>query len=66
MSFWFVQSEVGAQCCDSLKHMTNRVPSNYVNLQALSVCVEDLIHPFLSDPIDLVAGIDGTGFVLGT
>ena len=48
------------------EHMTNRVPSNYVNLQALSVCVEDLIHPFLSDPIDLVAGIDGTGFVLGT
>ncbi|XP_032902125.1 adenine phosphoribosyltransferase-like [Amblyraja radiata] len=37
----------------------------YCNQQALQDCVEDLIRPFQNDTIDLVAGIDAMGFVLG-
>lgn len=33
--------------------------------QALSDCVKDLLSPFHSDTIDLVAGIDAMGFILG-
>lgn len=33
--------------------------------QALADCVEDLLRPFHSEAIDLVAGIDAMGFVLG-
>lgn len=28
-------------------------------------CVTDLLQPFHGDPIDLVAGIDAMGFILG-
>lgn len=38
----------------------------YCNSQALSDCVKDLISPFQNDNIDLVAGIDAMGFILGT
>ncbi|XP_074536259.1 adenine phosphoribosyltransferase [Halichoeres trimaculatus] len=38
----------------------------YCNSKALSDCVKDLISPFLNDNIDLVAGIDAMGFILGT
>ncbi|XP_060124417.1 adenine phosphoribosyltransferase-like isoform X1 [Zootoca vivipara] len=34
-------------------------------LQALQDCVEDLLKTFRGDPIDLVAGIDAMGFILG-
>lgn len=34
--------------------------------QALADCVKDLLKPFQSDAIDLVAGIDAMGFILGT
>ncbi|XP_051891580.1 adenine phosphoribosyltransferase [Pristis pectinata] len=37
----------------------------YCNQQAFKDCVEDLIHPFQNDTIDIVAGIDAMGFVLG-
>uniref|UniRef100_A0A8C3CAF4 adenine phosphoribosyltransferase n=1 Tax=Cairina moschata TaxID=8855 RepID=A0A8C3CAF4_CAIMO len=33
--------------------------------QALQDCVADLLQPFQGDPIDLVAGIDAMGFILG-
>ncbi|XP_026992815.1 adenine phosphoribosyltransferase [Tachysurus fulvidraco] len=38
----------------------------YCNSQALSDCVTDLLKPFQNDLIDLVAGIDAMGFILGT
>ncbi|XP_032810898.1 adenine phosphoribosyltransferase-like [Petromyzon marinus] len=38
----------------------------YCNKEALRDCVEDLVGPFLNDSIDIVAGIDGMGFILGT
>lgn len=34
-------------------------------LQALADCVQDLLSPFHDDTIDLVAGIDAMGFILG-
>ncbi|XP_077422742.1 adenine phosphoribosyltransferase isoform X1 [Vanacampus margaritifer] len=37
----------------------------YCNSQALSDCVNDLLGPFRHDAIDLVAGIDAMGFILG-
>ncbi|XP_069471425.1 adenine phosphoribosyltransferase-like [Ambystoma mexicanum] len=37
----------------------------YCHQQALQDCVEDLVQPFRSDRIDLVAGIDAMGFILG-
>ncbi|KAM9319211.1 adenine phosphoribosyltransferase [Pholidichthys leucotaenia] len=37
----------------------------YCNSQALADCVKDLLSPFDSDHIDLVAGIDAMGFILG-
>ncbi|XP_049431690.1 adenine phosphoribosyltransferase [Epinephelus fuscoguttatus] len=37
----------------------------YCNSQALADCVKDLLSPFHSDTIDLVAGIDSMGFILG-
>ncbi|XP_040902829.1 adenine phosphoribosyltransferase [Toxotes jaculatrix] len=37
----------------------------YCNSQALADCVKDLLSPFHSDTIDLVAGIDAMGFILG-
>ncbi|XP_017290788.1 adenine phosphoribosyltransferase [Kryptolebias marmoratus] len=37
----------------------------YCNPQALADCVQDLLGPFQSDAIDLVAGIDAMGFILG-
>ncbi|XP_054901483.1 adenine phosphoribosyltransferase isoform X2 [Poeciliopsis prolifica] len=37
----------------------------YCNSQALADCVKDLLGPFHSDPVDLVAGIDAMGFILG-
>lgn len=33
--------------------------------QALADCVQDLLRPFHDDTIDLVAGIDAMGFILG-
>lgn len=33
--------------------------------QALADCVKDLLSPFHNDTIDLVAGIDAMGFILG-
>ncbi|KAM9468959.1 adenine phosphoribosyltransferase [Clarias gariepinus] len=38
----------------------------YCNSQALSDCVTDLLKPFKNDKIDLVAGIDAMGFILGS
>ncbi|XP_058270511.1 adenine phosphoribosyltransferase isoform X2 [Hemibagrus wyckioides] len=38
----------------------------YCNSQAFSDCVTDLLKPFQSDTIDLVAGIDAMGFILGS
>ncbi|XP_066552190.1 adenine phosphoribosyltransferase [Amia ocellicauda] len=38
----------------------------YCNHQALADCVRDLLHPFCNDSIDLVAGIDAMGFILGS
>ncbi|XP_076832602.1 adenine phosphoribosyltransferase-like isoform X2 [Brachyhypopomus gauderio] len=38
----------------------------YCNSQALSDCVKDLLRPFHNDIIDLVAGIDAMGFILGS
>ncbi|XP_028320261.1 uncharacterized protein LOC114474279 [Gouania willdenowi] len=37
----------------------------YCNSQALADCVKDLLSPFHTDTIDLVAGIDAMGFILG-
>ncbi|XP_048468371.1 adenine phosphoribosyltransferase [Rhincodon typus] len=37
----------------------------YCNQQALKDCVEDLVQPFQNDAIDIIAGIDAMGFVLG-
>ncbi|XP_075891896.1 adenine phosphoribosyltransferase [Nelusetta ayraudi] len=37
----------------------------YCNSQALADCTSDLLAPFLNDTIDLVAGIDAMGFILG-
>ncbi|XP_061637690.1 uncharacterized protein zgc:174895 isoform X2 [Phyllopteryx taeniolatus] len=37
----------------------------YCNSQALADCVEDMLGPFRHDAIDLVAGIDAMGFILG-
>ncbi|XP_053312906.1 adenine phosphoribosyltransferase-like [Spea bombifrons] len=37
----------------------------YCNQQALRDCIEDLLQPFQGDQIDLVAGIDAMGFILG-
>ncbi|XP_034024787.1 adenine phosphoribosyltransferase [Thalassophryne amazonica] len=37
----------------------------YCNSQALVDCVQDLLDPFRTEPIDLVAGIDAMGFILG-
>ncbi|NXL88469.1 APT1 phosphoribosyltransferase, partial [Alectura lathami] len=37
----------------------------YCHPQGLQDCVADLLHPFQGDPIDLVAGIDAMGFILG-
>lgn len=34
--------------------------------QAFSDCVKDLLKPFEGDSVDLVAGIDAMGFILGT
>ncbi|KAM9616018.1 adenine phosphoribosyltransferase-like isoform 2-T2 [Morphnus guianensis] len=33
--------------------------------QGLQDCVADLLQPFQGDPIDMVAGIDAMGFILG-
>ncbi|KAL2096732.1 hypothetical protein ACEWY4_008880 [Coilia grayii] len=38
----------------------------YCNSQALSDCVKDLLKPFQDDVIDIVAGIDAMGFILGS
>ncbi|KAK9961878.1 hypothetical protein ABG768_007276 [Culter alburnus] len=38
----------------------------YCNSQALSDCVKDLLKPFQNETIDLVAGIDAMGFILGS
>ncbi|KAK7883084.1 hypothetical protein WMY93_029258 [Mugilogobius chulae] len=37
----------------------------YCNSQALADCVKDLLGPFHEDSIDIVAGIDAMGFILG-
>lgn len=37
----------------------------YCNSQALADCVDDLLGPFYNDTIDIVAGIDAMGFILG-
>ncbi|XP_040277724.1 adenine phosphoribosyltransferase-like [Bufo bufo] len=37
----------------------------YCHQQALQDCMEDLLQPFKNDQIDLVAGIDAMGFILG-
>ncbi|KAK2912310.1 adenine phosphoribosyltransferase-like [Channa argus] len=37
----------------------------YCNSQAFADCVEDLLSPFQKNPIDLVAGVDAMGFILG-
>ncbi|XP_053131378.1 adenine phosphoribosyltransferase-like isoform X2 [Hemicordylus capensis] len=37
----------------------------YCHGQALQDCIEDLLQPFRNDAIDLVAGIDAMGFILG-
>ncbi|XP_075052925.1 adenine phosphoribosyltransferase-like [Mixophyes fleayi] len=37
----------------------------YCHQQALQDCIEDLLQPFKTDQIDLVAGIDAMGFILG-
>ncbi|XP_065551046.1 adenine phosphoribosyltransferase-like isoform X2 [Lathamus discolor] len=34
--------------------------------QGLQDCVADLLQPFQGDPIDMVAGIDAMGFILGS
>lgn len=43
-----------------------RAPSTSVlSPQGLQDCVADLLQPFQGDPIDMVAGIDAMGFILG-
>ncbi|XP_073421618.1 adenine phosphoribosyltransferase-like isoform X1 [Dendrobates tinctorius] len=37
----------------------------YCHREALTDCIEDLLQPFKNDQIDLVAGIDAMGFILG-
>ncbi|KAM4698919.1 adenine phosphoribosyltransferase-like [Discoglossus pictus] len=37
----------------------------YCHQQALKDCIDDLLQPFKNDMIDLVAGIDAMGFILG-
>ncbi|XP_050784710.1 adenine phosphoribosyltransferase-like isoform X1 [Gopherus flavomarginatus] len=37
----------------------------YCHQQGLQDCIADLLQPFCEDPIDLVAGIDAMGFILG-
>ncbi|XP_063300295.1 adenine phosphoribosyltransferase-like [Pelobates fuscus] len=37
----------------------------YCHCQALEECIQDLLQPFRSDTVDLVAGIDAMGFILG-
>ncbi|XP_072445766.1 adenine phosphoribosyltransferase isoform X1 [Chiloscyllium punctatum] len=37
----------------------------YCNQQAFKDCVEDLVQPFQNDTIDIIAGIDAMGFILG-
>ncbi|KAG7266433.1 hypothetical protein CRUP_030656, partial [Coryphaenoides rupestris] len=37
----------------------------YCNSQGLADCVKDLLCPFQNDTVDLVAGIDAMGFILG-
>ncbi|KPP74708.1 adenine phosphoribosyltransferase 1-like [Scleropages formosus] len=37
----------------------------YCNHQALSDCIADILQPFQNESIDLVAGIDAMGFILG-
>lgn len=39
--------------------------SSLLLFQALADCVQDLLSPFHDDTIDLVAGIDAMGFILG-
>lgn len=34
-------------------------------IKALSDCVKDLLKPFQNESIDIVAGIDAMGFILG-
>ena len=58
-----------------LKHMAPNVKGGtfawldpsaaYVNSRAFSSMLEDLVAPFLSRQVDVVAGIDAAGFVLG-
>ncbi|XP_063060896.1 adenine phosphoribosyltransferase [Engraulis encrasicolus] len=38
----------------------------YCNSQALSDCVQDQLKPFQDDVVDIVAGIDAMGFILGS
>ncbi|NWU42256.1 APT1 phosphoribosyltransferase, partial [Hylia prasina] len=38
----------------------------YCHPQGLQDCVADLLQPFQGDAIDMVAGIDAMGFILGT
>ncbi|XP_061106094.1 adenine phosphoribosyltransferase-like [Conger conger] len=38
----------------------------YCNHQAFSDCVKELLQPFQNESVDLVAGIDAMGFILGS
>ena len=59
-----------------LKHMAPNVkgkhfawldPSTmYINAHSFHTLVEDLSQPFVADTVDVVAGIDAAGFVLGS
>lgn len=40
-------------------------PAPPLSPQGLQDCVADLLQPFQADPIDMVAGIDAMGFILG-
>lgn len=40
-------------------------PAPPLSPQGLQDCVADLLQPFQGDPIDMVAGIDAMGFILG-
>ncbi|GIT53172.1 MAG: hypothetical protein Ct9H300mP16_03320 [Pseudomonadota bacterium] len=40
--------------------------SAYINARAFDAMVNDLLAPFLSERIDLVAAVDAAGYVLGT
>lgn len=42
-----------------------RHPAPPLSPQALQDCVADLLQPFQGDAIDMVAGIDAMGFILG-